>query len=127
MKKLIWWLIVLFSLLIRVVGLEKSPATIGFDEAALGYNAYSLLKTGKDEYGYSWPLSLRSFNDYKPALYSYLSMPFIAVMGLTQASTRMVSALAGTISVIIMYFLIKRWVKDEVWVMLLWVAVSVQP
>ena len=69
---LIFGLVLFVHLAVRVVGLNSSPASINWDEASLGYNAYSLLKTGKDEYGNPWPVALRSFNDYKPALYSYL-------------------------------------------------------
>ena len=94
-------LIILISFYFRVRWLNISPHSIGFDEAALGYNAFSLLKTGKDEHGRAYPLSLASFNDYKPALYAYLSMPFIKLMGLNQASIRMVSAIAGTITILL--------------------------
>ncbi|MBU1126879.1 hypothetical protein KKF11_00865, partial [Patescibacteria group bacterium] len=92
--------VVLISFYFRVRWLDISPYSIGFDEAALGYNAYSILETGKDEFGNKFPLSLASFNDYKPALYAYLSIPFIKFLGLNQISTRIVSSLAGTIIII---------------------------
>lgn len=94
-------LLFLGSLWVRTINSDKSPNSLGFDEAGLGYNAYSLLKTGKDEWGYKLPLSLRSFNDYKPALYSYLSIPIIGIFGLNQGTTRAVSALSGSFSIII--------------------------
>jgi len=94
-------LVILISFFFRVRWLEISPNTVGFDEAALGYNTYSLLETGKDEHGRKYPFSLASFNDYKPALYAYLSMPFVKALGLTQTSTRAVSALAGTATIIL--------------------------
>lgn len=114
--------IFIFSFLIRVVGLEKSPPSLGFDEASLGYNAYSLLKTGKDEYGNFLPLSLRSFNDFKPALYSYLSIPFIYIFGLNATAVRMVSAISGVVSVAVLYFLIKKFVENK-WIGLLFLFV----
>ncbi|MFH1289120.1 MAG: hypothetical protein ABIH88_00180 [Patescibacteria group bacterium] len=92
--------VVLISFYFRARWLDISPYSIGFDEAALGYNAYSILETGKDEFGNKFPLSLASFNDYKPALYAYLSIPFIKFLGLNQISTRIVSSLAGTIIII---------------------------
>ncbi len=90
-------LIVGIGALLRFYALDKSPPSLGFDEAALGYNAYSIMLTGKDEYGNFLPLSLRSFNDYKPALYAYLSIPFIKIFGLNANSVRAVSALAGSV------------------------------
>lgn len=121
------FLIILANFLVRVAGLEKSPATMNFDEAALGYNAYSLLKTGKDEYGVSWPLSLRSFNDYKPALYSYLSIPFIKLWGLNQTSTRMVSAIAGTVSLVFLYLILKEFIKGPWLRLFILLILSLQP
>lgn len=97
--------IILTSLYLRISWLEISPHTVGFDEAALGYNAYSLLKTGKDEHGRGYSISLASFNDYKPALYAYLSMPFIKYMGLNQTSTRIVSGLAGTLTLLLIFII----------------------
>ena len=101
------------NLFTRFYGLENSPASLGFDEAALGYNAYSLSKTGRDEWGYRLPLSLRSFNDYKPALYSYLAVPFVRVFGLSQASTRMPSAFLGTISALFTLLILKQLTKSK--------------
>ena len=113
LEKIIVGGIIVLSFLLKVYGLGKAPASLGFDEAGLGYNAYSILKTGRDEYGNFMPLSLRSFNDYKPALYAYLSIPFIAVMGLNEVSTRMVSAVAGTVSLLFLYFFLKEFVKNK--------------
>jgi hypothetical protein len=103
---LILWIII--SLFIRTYGLERSPLSIGFDEAALGYNAYSLDLTGKDEYGTSFPLSLRSFNDFKPALYAYFVVPFVHFLGLNQTTTRLPSAIFGTISLIFLFLIFKK-------------------
>ena len=89
-------IVTLFSRLWRVA---EAPASVNWDEAALGYNAYSMLKTGKDEFGKPFPVSLRSFDDYKPALYSYLSVVPIAIFGLGEISTRFTSILAGTLLV----------------------------
>lgn len=106
-------LIVILGLFLRAYNLNKTPPSVNFDEAALGYNAYSILKTGKDEYGNFLPLSLRSFNDYKPALYAYLSIPLIALMGLNETSVRLVSAIAGTVSLVFLYFFLCEFIKNK--------------
>lgn len=120
-------LIILWGAFLRFYALEKSPPSLGFDEAALGYNAYSILKTGKDEYGNFLPLSLRSFNDYKPALYAYLTVPFIKFFGLNDASVRMTSALAGTVSLIFLYLLLKEFIKNKFWLTGLFFILSFEP
>jgi hypothetical protein len=103
---IIIWLLALLT--VKLKGLDISPQSVGFDEAALGYNAYSLMLTGKDEYGTRLPLSLRSYNDFKPALYSYLAIPFIKIFGLTDAAIRMPSAVMGTISLLFLLLIIRK-------------------
>jgi len=98
----------LVSLFIRVYGLENSPASLGFDEAGLGYNAYTISVNSKDEFGNFLPLSLRSFNDYKPALYSYLAIPGVKLFGLSQTTTRLPSAVAGAIAVVVGLLIFKK-------------------
>ena len=79
------------------------PPSTQWDETAIGYNAYSVLKTGRDEYGRFLPLVFKSFGDYKPGLYIYLTVPFIAIFGLSELAVRFPSALAGIASVWLIY------------------------
>lgn len=105
-----WWLIfiVLISIVFRFWDFGKVPVSPDWDEVALGYNAYSILKTGKDEFGQKFPLIMRSFDDYKPPLYAYLSIPSISVFGLNTVAVRIPSALFGVLTVIAVYFLTKE-------------------
>jgi 4-amino-4-deoxy-L-arabinose transferase-like glycosyltransferase len=98
-------LILLLAFLLRFVGLEKFSPPLNRDEVAIGYNAYSLLETGKDEHGMSWPLSFKSIGDYKMPGYIYLSMLPIKLFGLSVSTTRFWSAFAGFIAVLIIYSL----------------------
>lgn len=90
-----------------------SPPSFNADEAAFGYNAYSLLKTGKDEYGTFLPLRLKSFGDYKMPLYSYLSVPFMAVMGLSEASTRALNVFLSLLFPLIVFLLSRELFKRD--------------
>ena len=85
------FLVMLLSLFLNIYKKDTVPLCFNADEAAFGYNAYSILKTGKDEYGSAFPLRLKSFGDFKMPLYSYLSTPFIALFGLNETSTRMLN------------------------------------
>jgi 4-amino-4-deoxy-L-arabinose transferase-like glycosyltransferase len=96
---------VLTGAFLRFWRLGSVPPSLSWDEAALGYNGYAILKTGRDEWGASWPLTLRPFNDFKPALYAYAAMPSLAIFGLTAWAVRFPSALAGTVAVALMPFL----------------------
>ncbi|MBI5019248.1 hypothetical protein HZB58_03170, partial [Candidatus Gottesmanbacteria bacterium] len=87
MKKISFIIIIILAAFLRLWQLGNVPVSPDWDEAALGYNAYSILKTGKDEYGIFLPRTLRSFDDYKPPLYTYLAIPAVAAFGLTTWAT----------------------------------------
>jgi len=106
--KLLFILIILVAAVLRIWMLGQTPVSLDWDEAALGYNAYSILQTGKDEYGEFLPLTMRSFGDFKPALYVYMIIPFIYSTGLTDVAVRFPSAIFGIIAVIATYFFVKE-------------------
>jgi len=100
------------GLLLRVVGLSNYPAGFTPDEAAFGYNAYSLLQTGRDEWGEPWYelffTNLRSFGDYKLPLYTFLAIPTVKIFGLNEFATRLPNAIFGTLAIVGIYLLSKR-------------------
>ncbi|OGH11593.1 MAG: hypothetical protein A3B38_02165 [Candidatus Levybacteria bacterium RIFCSPLOWO2_01_FULL_36_13] len=111
-------LIILSAILIlagvlRIWQLGDIPPSPDWDEAALAYNAYSIIQTGKDEYGKFLPVVLRSFDDYKPALYTYLTIPSVLIFGLNTFAVRFPSAIFGIISVIAVYFLVKELLRTS--------------
>lgn len=110
MKKtiILFLLIICIAAGLRFYKLGEVPISPDWDEAALGYNAYSILKTGRDEYGSFLPLSIRSFDDYKPPLYVYLTVPSVAFFGLSTWSTRLPSAVMGVFAVLGTFFLVKE-------------------
>lgn len=105
--------VLILAFILRFVMLDKFPAGLNADEAAIGYNAYSLIMTGKDEYGERIPLIFKSFGDYKPGLYFYMVLPFVAVLGLNEWAVRIPSALFGIGTVVLLYFLAKEIFKNR--------------
>src|SRR3989344_2928443 len=105
--------IIVLAFTLRFWGVQNFPAGFNADEAAIGYNAYSILQTGRDEYGTFLPLSFKSFGDYKPGLYFYFVLPFVAVLGLSEFAVRFPSALLGLGQVILIYFLAKEIFKSK--------------
>lgn len=81
------------------------PPSISWDEAAIGYNAWSILTTGKDEYGTPYPFLFKSFDDYKLPGMIYVTAFSEAVFGLTEFGVRFPSAMFGMGIVIVLYFL----------------------
>jgi 4-amino-4-deoxy-L-arabinose transferase-like glycosyltransferase len=105
-KYILLMLILILASILRLWQLGQVPISPDWDEVALGYNAYSVLKTGRDEYGIRFPLSLRSYDDYKPPLYMYLTVPSVALFSLNSWSVRLPSALAGIVAIWGTYLLV---------------------
>ncbi len=101
--------IVGLAFFLRVYKVTQIPPSLSWDEVSIGYNAYSILKTGRDEYGHFMPLdAFVAYGDYKPVLPVYVTVPFVALFGLNELAVRLPSVLAGTLTVFLTYFLIKE-------------------
>src|SRR3989344_8507534 len=101
--------IILLAFILRFYKLETNPPGLYWDEVSLGYNAYSILKTAKDEHGKFLPVTnFAAFGDYKPPGYIYFSVPSVGVFGLNEFAIRFPSALAGTLAVLVTYFLTQK-------------------
>lgn len=114
---IILFLIVIVGAFLRFYQLGTNPPSLDWDEASLGYNAYSILNTGADEYGNRFPIAFRSFDDYKPPVYVYLTVPFVAIFGLNEFAVRFPAALIGITAIVVVYFLTKEilcsWDKNK--------------
>ncbi len=99
-------LIIILGAILRLVYLTSNPPSLNWDEVSHGYNAYSLLKTGADEWGQRFPIiNFRAFGDYPTTLNLYLTIPFVAVLGLTEVAIRLPHAILGILTIISVYFL----------------------
>ncbi|MFC1711843.1 ArnT family glycosyltransferase [Patescibacteria group bacterium] len=113
-KKALLLIIVILAFVLRFFALGLNPPEMFFDEMALGYNAFSIAKTGMDEHGNSFPTTyFTSFGDYKPPVYIYAAVPMIKFFGLNSFTTRLPSALFGTLTVLLTYFLVLEIFKPK--------------
>jgi len=106
MAKYIFIIVLALTILggfLRFYEISKNPVSLSIDEVAFGYNAYSILKTGRDEYGKFLPLTFKSTGDYKNPVPIYLMVPSIALFGLNEFSIRMPTALIATLSIPIFF------------------------
>lgn len=101
--------ILLLAAFLRFLGIGSNPPSLTWDEVAWGYNAYSLGIDGKDEFGRFLPYNyIESFGDFKPPMYAYLTIIPVKLFGLTEFAVRFPSALFGTLTVMLTYFLTRR-------------------
>lgn len=99
--------------ILRFHKLGSVPYGFYQDESAIGYNALSILETGKDEYGKSFPLYFKSFGDYKLPIYIYATVGTVALFGLNEFAVRFPSAFFGLLTVMVFYFFVNELTKNK--------------
>ncbi len=126
-KNILLLAILTIAFFLRFYKIESIPPGLYTDEASIGYNAYSILKTGKDEFDQNFPLWFKSFGDYKPPVYIYLTSASLAVFGKNEFAVRFPSALLGTLTVLLTYFLVLRLFKSSYLALLTSLLLAVSP
>lgn len=101
-------LICVIFLFTRFYRISEIPSSVYWDEASIGYNAYSIIQTGKDEWGKAFPLHFRAFGEFKLPIYIYATIPGIWFFGLNAFSVRLPAVLFSLGVVILTYLLAKR-------------------
>ena len=80
---------------LRTVALGRVPAGFNQDEACNGYDAYSLLRTGRDQHGNLLPVAIQAFNDYRMPLFDYSLIVPVGLFGLRPTAVRLGAAMWG--------------------------------
>ncbi len=98
---------------LRLYRLDVVPPSPSLDEVSIGYNAYSITKTGADEYGNKFPLLLRAYDDWRPALYVHAVIPFVSIFGLSPVAVRLMAVIFSIITLFGTYFLAKELFRSQ--------------
>jgi len=117
MKKYIYIIllfIVAFSFILRFYKVTKDPPSLNWDEASIAYNAYSILKTGKDEWNQPFPVHFKSYGEYKLPVQIYASIPGIYFLGLNELGVRITPVIYGTLTVLVIFFLGRILFESEI-------------
>ncbi|MCL4417015.1 MAG: glycosyltransferase family 39 protein, partial [Actinobacteria bacterium] len=109
------FIVLVVAFFFRFYQLGNIPSGLFNDEANTGYDSYSILLTGKDQWGTLLPFSnFKGFGDYPPPIYRYLTTIPIFLFGLSEFSVRFISALAGLLSIGVLYLLTKKLFNDKI-------------
>lgn len=108
LEKIVLFTIIALGAFLRIYNFPDIPPGLNSDEAIAGYEAYSLLKTGKSLWGYPWPAHFPDNFSGLNVAYSYLSIPFIAVFGFNIFSTRMLQLILGLATLPLFYILVRK-------------------
>ena len=104
LKKPIFWIFVI-GLIARIYRLELFPVGLHVDEAKVGWNALSILKTGLDDHNNFLSLYYDSFGDFRPTGIFYLTIPSLMLFGNTVFAIRFASAFIGALTILPIYIL----------------------
>lgn len=80
----------------HIFHLADIPSGLYLDEASIGYNAFLLADTGRDEHGALLPVYPESVGDYKNPVFVYTAAIFLKIFGVSEFSLRLVSFLFFT-------------------------------
>lgn len=100
--------IIILSFILRFFNLSQVPPGFWFDEASFSYSAYSVLETGRDEFGQFLPLAFKSFGQYNAPLIFYWLVPFIKIFGLSVLTVRFSMAVLGVLTTLGIFLLGKE-------------------
>ena len=96
------WLIfvLLAGSLARLLFLGESPMGLHQDEAYGAYNSWAVMNYGIDSFGYTRPVYYTVWGSGMSVLYSYFTMPFIALFGISAETIRLPQAIMGCVSIL---------------------------
>ena len=121
------FLIIAVSFFLRCYKIDKSPPGFYADETSIAYNAYSILKTGRDEYNISFPIFFRAFGDNKNPIFIYSLVPLIAISDLNVKTIRMGSALWGSLGILSLFWLAKTITKNNLYAIISAIVLALMP
>ena len=101
-------LLIALGCVLRLWALGALPCGLNQDEASAGYEAWALLHYGIDRCGDSWPVLLTAWGSGQNVLMSYLALPFVALLGLTEVSVRLPNAIFGCLTLPVFWRFARR-------------------
>lgn len=98
-------LIILLATYLRFNNLKNNPPGFYADEASVGYNAYTIYTSARDEHNNFLPVFFKAYGEYKNPFAIYPVVPFIALFGPNEAAIRSTQAIFGILDIILIFFL----------------------
>ncbi len=107
-NRIIFAFVLIIFLVSRIYKIAEIPASAYWDEASIGYNAYSIATDLKDEWGVKLPLHFRAFGEFKLPVYIYSVAVFVKAIGLNEYAVRLPAVIYSLGTLIIVYLLVRK-------------------
>ncbi len=127
-NKILFIIIFVISAFFRFINLDSLPSSLNWDEISHGYNAYSILKTGQDQWGQTWPIfNFRAYGDYPTTLNLYLTIPFVYFFGLNALTIRFPAAILSLLFTVLIYLFARLIFKSRKLALITFIIASFSP
>ena len=107
--------ILALSLFLHTYKILDNPPSLFSDEVDASYQAYVFNHCQNDYFGNKFPIHFHSFSDWRTSLYIYSVAIIQQLIGHTDLSTRLPSAIFGTLSIFIFFLIIKQLLNNSRW------------
>jgi len=107
------FLLTILAFFLRFLGQPTIPYGFHRDEAGILYSAYSIVETGRDEWGRFMPLHFKALGDYPPGIYNYLVALTIPIVGLVPLAERLPAIIFGSLLVPLSFLFINSIFKNK--------------
>lgn len=99
--------ILLLAFFLRFWNLGSIPPSPSLDEQSIGWNAYAVLHTGRDEYNQFPLISQRGYDDWRRSTYLFLTIPTISIFGLNAFAERLPAAILSLLTIFSSYWIVR--------------------
>jgi 4-amino-4-deoxy-L-arabinose transferase-like glycosyltransferase len=106
-------LLVVIFFVSRLYKIDQIPGSLYWDEASIGYNAYSVLNSGKDEWGEFLPIHFKAFGEYKLPVYIYSVVASEYFLGLNSVAVRLPAVLFSFGCLLLIFFITQKLTKAK--------------
>jgi len=124
--KIIIFAIFIIGLIVRFYKIYEIPG-LQIDEAMAGYDSWSLTNYGMDSTTQSWPVYLYSYGTGQSAIYAYLAIPFIKMLGLTITAIRLPMIIIASASFIFSSWTFFNVLDSKRWSFLYFILLTTNP
>ena len=95
------------GIITRYINIDQLPG-LQIDEAMSGYDTWALANYGTDSALNSWPIYLIGYGTGPSAFYTYLSLPFVKMLGLSLVSTRLAMLFLSSVTILVVLWMLLK-------------------